>query len=536
MATLEERREALKAKHPDTSSTGDVGLNLPAGVQKSDPDPDFTLHDKLGAGSYGEVWKAVHKASNAVVAIKVVKISENLEDMLKEVTHMQELESPHLVKCYGSYLKAGKPPYGEALWMVMEFCGAGSIGDVIKAQLIPFEEDVISIVMTGALKGLAYLHSKKKIHRDIKSDNLLLNNQGSIKLGDFGVSGQMEGTMDKRNTVIGTPFWMAPEIIMEAGHDMKADIWSLGITCIEMAEMFPPYHKLHPMRAIFMIPSKPPPTLGMEPTEYNRFKKAEDYTKPFVNFIARCLTKDPEERPSADTLLQDEYIVNASAPEDALLTIVEKQIAVFESKGRTAALGLDRPEKAEADEEDDDSEISVDFDSGTMAPGNFANTGGDDDDEPTPSFADDFDFDDDAGNMMDASEALAQLQTDAAAPEAAAEEEAEPDHGFTGDLTIHSDGTELLVSYPWYHGELASGQANVVLEGKPIGSFLVRISSQPGCFTVSYVQDENTVLHVLLKKEDGKWMMDGVADKFDSISAIIANYPDTYRTPVPRAK
>lgn len=189
------------------------------------------------------------------------------------------------------------------LKIVMEYCGAGSISDIMRARRKPLSEQEISAVLRDTLKGLQYLHDLKKIHRDIKvrncfflkkklyfqAGNILLNTDGIAKLADFGVAGQLTDTMAKRNTVIGTPFWMAPEVIEEIGYDTKADIWSLGITAIEMAEGRPPYSDIHPMRAIFMIPTKPPPT----------FKKPEEWSSEFNDFIRSCLIKKPEERKTA---------------------------------------------------------------------------------------------------------------------------------------------------------------------------------------------------------------------------------------------
>ena len=158
-------------------------------------------------------------------------------------------------------------------------------------------------MLSDTLKGLEYLHLRKKIHRDIKAGNILLNIEGHAKLADFGVAGQLTDTMAKRNTVIGTPFWMAPEVIQEIGYDCVADIWSLGITALEMAEGKPPYGDIHPMRAIFMIPTKPPPT----------FKDCDRWSPQFIDFVSRCLVKTPEKRATASQLLHSDFIGRARA-------------------------------------------------------------------------------------------------------------------------------------------------------------------------------------------------------------------------------
>ena len=197
----------------------------------------------------------------------------------------------------------------------MEFCGAGSVLDIMKlrghywnmprGEVRTLLEDEIATVLSDTLKGLEYLHLRKKIHRDIKAGNILLNMEGHAKLADFGVAGQLTDTMAKRNTVIGTPFWMAPEVIQEIGYDCVADIWSLGITALEMAEGKAPYGEIHPMRAIFMIPSKPPPS----------FSQPDKWSPAFIDFVSRCLVKQPDARATASELLQHEFIKNSKPPE-----------------------------------------------------------------------------------------------------------------------------------------------------------------------------------------------------------------------------
>ncbi|XP_026520818.1 serine/threonine-protein kinase 4 isoform X2 [Notechis scutatus] len=206
------------------------------------PEEVFDVLEKLGEGSYGSVFKAIHKETGQVVAIKQVPVESDLQEIIKEISIMQQCDSPHVVKYYGSYFK------NTDLWIVMEYCGAGSVSDIIRLRNKTLMEDEISTIMQSTLKGLEYLHFMRKIHRDIKAGNILLNTEGHAKLADFGVAGQLTDTMAKRNTVIGTPFWMAPEVIQEIGYNCLADIWSLGITAIEMAEGKPPYADIHPMR------------------------------------------------------------------------------------------------------------------------------------------------------------------------------------------------------------------------------------------------------------------------------------------------
>uniref|UniRef100_A0A2K5UQY5 non-specific serine/threonine protein kinase n=1 Tax=Macaca fascicularis TaxID=9541 RepID=A0A2K5UQY5_MACFA len=214
------------------------------------PEEVFDVLEKLGEGSYGSVYKAIHKETGQIVAIKQVPVESDLQEIIKEISIMQQCDSPHVVKYYGSYFK------NTDLWIVMEYCGAGSVSDIIRLRNKTLTEDEIATILQSTLKGLEYLHFMRKIHRDIKAGNILLNTEGHAKLADFGVAGQLTDTMAKRNTVIGTPFWMAPEVIQEIGYNCVADIWSLGITAIEMAEGKPPYADIHPMRHPFVKSAK----------------------------------------------------------------------------------------------------------------------------------------------------------------------------------------------------------------------------------------------------------------------------------------
>ncbi|XP_045777898.1 serine/threonine-protein kinase 3 isoform X2 [Maniola jurtina] len=259
------------------------------------PEEVFDIICKLGEGSYGSVYKALHKESGQVLAIKQVPVDTDLQEIIKEISIMQQCDSPYVVKYYGSYFK------NTDLWIVMEYCGAGSVSDIMRLRKKTLSEDEIATILCDTLKGLEYLHRRRKIHRDIKAGNILLNTEGHAKLADFGVAGQLTDTMAKRNTVIGTPFWMAPEVIQEIGYDCVADIWSLGITALEMAEGKPPYGDIHPMRAIFMIPTKPPPS----------FREPDQWSPEFIDFVSQCLVKNPEERATAEYLLTHEFIGNA---------------------------------------------------------------------------------------------------------------------------------------------------------------------------------------------------------------------------------
>lgn len=244
------------------------------------------------------MYKAVNKDNADVVALKIVPLDcdgdsdASVHDLTKEIEILERCASPFVVHYYGSFL------YDTQLWIAMEYCAAGSIADLISLRRRCLGEREIAAICANVALGLAYLHANRNIHRDIKAGNILLAANGIAKLADFGVSAQLTNTINKRKTVIGTPFWMAPEVIQESSYDGKADIWSLGITAIEMAEGEPPLSQMHPMRAIFMIPNRPPPTLA-QPTAFS---------SEFSDFLATCLQKDPQQRPSAEQLCSHPFI------------------------------------------------------------------------------------------------------------------------------------------------------------------------------------------------------------------------------------
>lgn len=244
----------------------------------------------------------MYKASTSAgdtVAIKVIDLEasdDELEDVRREIELLaSSVDCVELVKYLGCYVVDSQ------VWIVTEYLES-SLNDLVLANS-GLDEAVIAGVMVQLLRGLCFLHARRRVHRDVKSKNILVSGSGAVKLADFGVATQLTDTTTKRKSLIGTPYWMAPEVIAQSRYDAKADIWSLGITAIELAEAAPPHSTLHPMKVLFVVPNAPPPVVS-------------NGSQHFEHFVARCVTKDAQLRPTASELLEaDPFITQADVAE-----------------------------------------------------------------------------------------------------------------------------------------------------------------------------------------------------------------------------
>ncbi|XP_042658009.1 myosin-IIIa isoform X2 [Tyto alba] len=306
-----------------------------------DPSDTWEITETIGKGTYGKVFKVLNKKNGSKAAVKILDPVHDIDEEIEaEYNILKALsDHPNVVKFYGMYYKKDVKN-GDQLWLVLELCNGGSVTDLVKGFLKRGErmnELIIAYILREALMGLQHLHENKTIHRDIKGNNILLTTEGGVKLVDFGVSAQLTSTRLRRNTSVGTPFWMAPEVIaceqqLDSSYDARCDAWSLGITAIELGDGDPPLADLHPMRALFKIPRNPPPTL----------QQPELWSPEFNDFINKCLTKDYEKRPTVSRLLQHDFIKQIEGKENVLQRQLMEFIDVHQQMGITEKARFER--------------------------------------------------------------------------------------------------------------------------------------------------------------------------------------------------
>ncbi|XP_077100295.1 myosin-IIIa isoform X2 [Siphateles boraxobius] len=313
-------------------------------VFDSFPDPSDTweIIETIGKGTYGKVYKVLNRVNGSKAAVKILDPIHDIDEEIEaEYNILKALsDHPNVVKFFGMFYRKDVKN-GDQLWLVLELCNGGSVTDLAKGMLKRgdrVEEPIIAYILHEAIMGLQHLHINKTIHRDVKGNNILLTTEGGVKLVDFGVSAQLTNTRLRRNTSVGTPFWMAPEVIaceqqLDSTYDERCDVWSLGITAIELGDGDPPLAELHPMRALFKIPRNPPPTLH----------QPELWSNDFNDFICKCLIKDFELRPNVFDLLQHVFIKQIVGRERMLqkqlveLIDLNQQIGAIE---KTSHLGM----------------------------------------------------------------------------------------------------------------------------------------------------------------------------------------------------
>ena len=302
-----------------------------------DPETEFDLIELVGQGNYGRVYKAMHKKTGKIYSAKIAYIEKTneVESFKKEINILSQCNNQYIVHYFGSYIK------GHQIWIILEFCDGGSLYELIKILPRNLNEEEIASLVCMILKGLIFLHENKKIHRDVKTENILLTHDGIAKLADFGVSTQLMHSFSKKITKIGTPFYMSPEVILQNKYDYKCDIWSLGITTIEMAEGEPPFAKVKGYWVLKKIITHPPKGL----------KNKEKWSSDFNDFVEKCLIYEPEKRPSAKELLQHPFILKYNRGSKLIAELINNSLDELEFYRKKIL------ESDESEEEDKNTEL-----------------------------------------------------------------------------------------------------------------------------------------------------------------------------------
>jgi serine/threonine protein kinase len=318
---------------------------------EGDPEELFVLEEEIASGSFGSVYKARHVEDNNIYALKIIQPEED-DDVSEfiELHILQRCHHPNIVGLLGTWKK------GDEIFIAQDYCGGGAISDMPQVWDIELKEEQIALLCRETLRGLKYLHENCIIHRDIKGANILLTESGDVKLIDFGVSAVLATRDEKRNTLIGTPYWMAPEIISNKNgknpYDERIDLWSLGITCIELAEKEPPLSEVHPMRALMQIPIRDAPTL----------QNTKKWSREFVDFVKECLMKDHKKRHTAEELLLHPFVANLGEDKRCLVQLIEDakraKLKVVAEEESSMDDGPKRDDNGVADEEDVDEALS----------------------------------------------------------------------------------------------------------------------------------------------------------------------------------